>query len=138
MLYNRNLHLFVWATFIMILMGVPGEYFPKTHSILLLFSPDKIVHFFLFGILCIFIFNVLEKYFPHKKLSFLAMLSIIFGLIYGSLTEILQKFVFIGRDGNYIDLLADSIGLCLGLWIYLFFSTKKKKGNKPKEINNKY
>ncbi len=54
----------------------------------------------------------------------LVILSIIFA--FALLTEILQKYVFIGRDGNVLDFVADGVGVVVGLLAYKLLVKKKE------------
>lgn len=114
-----------WLVFIMIIMGIPGNYFPKTPKLIELFSPDKIIHFVLFSILFILIYNYLSNIFSNLRVLNKYIIAFIFGTIYGGLTEFLQTSVFVGRDGNYVDWIADSLGLFFGILAIIIFQKLK-------------
>ena len=114
--------LLIWAAIIMIIMAIPGNYIPKANSFWSLFSPDKIVHLFLFGPLGYLLANYSgTKDFPATKT---VIFSLTLGIIYAILTEVLQFFVFVGRNGNVYDAIADTVGLIIGLFIFV----RKPKG----------
>jgi VanZ family protein len=46
------------------------------------------------------------------------------GMIFGFFTEVLQRYVFIGRNGNIFDFMADVLGTLLGLAVFLIFFRK--------------
>lgn len=46
---------------------------------------------------------------------------------YGGLTELLQKYVFVGRYGSFFDFYADVIGCFLGVLMFHVFFQKKQK-----------
>lgn len=69
---------------------------------------DKVAHFLSFG-LVLWAFGVL---FPRRSRVQLAIAAILFG----ALTEILQSLV--GRDGDVLDLLADTGGIATALLLW--------------------
>ena len=112
----------------MILMGLPGRYFPTVVNFWDWIGPDKIMHFLLFGS---FAFLTLWGY-RNKIISNnnsykrkILLLTFIFTISYGGLTELLQKHLFINRYGSFLDFVADAIGCVLGI-IAFFFCFKKK------------
>lgn len=126
---NRALVYFLlWSLFIMLLTGIPGNYIPKAHGFISLLSPDKLVHIFLFIPFAFFFLNflLLNKTCNYSKsVVWVALI----GIVYASLTELLQFYVFIGRNGNIYDFIADSAGLFFGI---LFFYYRKKRQKQPK------
>jgi len=120
----------VWALLILLLTGIPGNYVPETISFLDWASPDKVVHFILFGgqtFLILFAFrdNLRDK----KTRRKLVITAITIGVAYGLLTEILQAYVFIGRDGNLFDFIADFLGAILGFLAFYLLIIKKTNRN---------
>jgi VanZ family protein len=117
---------FAWAVIILVLTGIPGTAFPKDISFLDWASPDKIVHFILFGgqsFLILYAFR--KQYFSGKNRSLTAIAAVSIGIIFGLLTEVLQFYVFVGRNGNHLDFLADLIGALMGfLAFYLLYNKK--------------
>lgn len=88
---------------------------------------DKIYHFIEYGI---FSFLLFLAFFTSGK-EFLKkhvfLLSVLIGTAYGLSDEIHQKFVP-GRSSEFLDFVADSLGIVLvqiGIWFYL----KKKRRN---------
>lgn len=116
--------LLLWSAFIMLIMGIPGNYFPNPPKLIQLFSPDKIIHLFLFSIFYILIYKYLRINFTSFSVKKLRLISILSGTIYGASTELLQAFVFVGRSGNYVDWIADNIGVILGMMISSFLQKK--------------
>lgn len=116
----------VWALFILVLMGTPGNYFPTIISFWDWLSPDKLVHLFIFGVFSFLILrSIPPQYFESKKRYVFVALAIGIALAYGLLTEVLQAHVFIGRDGNAFDFFADGIGAFLG-WLAFWIVYRKK------------
>ncbi len=117
----------VWAVMILFLTGLPGTYFPNVETFWEWLSPDKIVHVFIFGVqtfLVLFAFRLQylsgTNRFIYK--STLVSITIVFAL----LTEILQVYVFVGRDGNAYDFVANVIGVVVGLLAYNLLYNKKE------------
>ena len=116
----------VWAIGILILIGIPSSYIPKTITFLDWASPDKIVHFILFGgqsFLIMYAFK--EQYFEGVNRFLIASIAICIGIVYGLLTELLQYYVFVGRNGNAFDFIADFIGAFIGFLAFYLYYRKK-------------
>ena len=126
MLLRRLWPALVWALIIMLLTGLPGTYFPEVTSFWEWLTPDKAIHIFIFGVqafLLLFAFG--EQYsLVRNRLVYgsLLLITILFAL----LTEVLQAYVFIGRDGNVYDFIADVIGVAVGFVAYILYFKKKK------------
>jgi VanZ family protein len=116
----------IWTFIILIIVGIPGNQIPKITNWTNLFQPDKIVHIVLF-----FPFSWLwASYFVtqtsrRKTLFWVAL----FGMIYAILTELLQFYLFLGRNANMPDAIADIVGVLVGLFIFV---------KKPLIVQNKY
>jgi len=116
----------IWAIVILILTGLPGNYFPEIHSFWDWVSPDKMIHLFMFGS---FTFLVLwgfrGQYSLKKNRIRLIIITAILGFFYGGLTEILQSTIFVMRDGNIYDFMANVLGGGLGiLFFHVLFRNK--------------
>ncbi len=133
MFLKNNLPGILWAGLILLLAGIPGNYFPEITSFWDWLSPDKLVHLFLFSIFVMLLIIGLYKQYCIENLRYFnisIIISVFIGIIYGGITELLQKFVFIGRSASIYDFIADSIGSILG--VVLFFIFFKKKLSKTK------
>ena len=116
----------VWAAIILILTGLPGDAFPEVISFWDWLEPDKLMHVFMFGVLSFLVFYGLrEQYRSGNSRYFYSILILGVTLAYGLLTEILQANVFVGRDGNIFDFLANSIGVFAGWLAYRILDRKK-------------
>lgn len=125
-MFKKLLPSIVWAIGILFLIGMPGTYFPKVVSFLEWASPDKIVHFILFGgqtFLILLAFR--EQYLNRRYRLAIVILAIGIGIVYGLLTEVLQRYVFVGRDGNYFDFIADVVGALIGFLAFHMLFRKK-------------
>ncbi|MDP2723835.1 MAG: VanZ family protein [Bacteroidales bacterium] len=108
-----------WAILILILTGVPGTYFPEVETFWEWLTPDKIVHMGIFGVQVFLILLGFDpQYLAGKNRYVVVIGAAIVTILYGLITELLQHFVFIGRDGNMFDFLADAAGALLGLLAY--------------------
>lgn len=114
----------------MLLMGLPGKYFPTVVTFWEWLGPDKIAHLLLFAA---FSFASLwgyrkkflnKNYHNKKKLFTIVCLTTI---SYGGITELLQKYLFINRYCSLFDFIADLIGCVIGIFIFILFLQKKIK-----------
>ncbi len=123
----------LWALFILILTGTPGELIPTVTTFWDWLKPDKVVHLFTFGVLSFLIlFGVLEQYLESQHRYKYVLSAVGISLAYGLLTEVLQTYVFIGRYGSVYDFLADALGAVLGwLAFRMVFEKKIKNYAKP-------
>ena len=91
-----------------------GSSIPKSY----IFTLDKLLHileYYIFGTLLFFIFLSASQ----KP----AIISLIIGIFYSFIDELYQSTVD-GRDSSILDVLADIIGLILGLvFIKIFFNS---------------
>jgi len=109
-----------WGLVILIAISMPPGNIPKS-GIFSIPHFDKFVHFALFtvfGLLFSFgFFKQSKQGVFHLRFVFFTVLA---GVIYGSLTEILQHFYFTGRDGNIIDVLFNLFGTVFGVTLFSF------------------
>jgi VanZ family protein len=116
----------VWALVILVLTGLPGKYIPEVVGFWDWIGPDKFVHVFIFGTLSFLIFYNLRAQYRASNKRFIIVISIIgVTLAYALLTEILQATVFIGRDGNVYDFLANTVGAFSGWFMFSIVFRKK-------------
>lgn len=126
MFWRPNLPAFIWAIFALVLCGLPGDNFPEL-TFLEWLSPDKIAHLVLFGVQCFLLLSGFTKqtsFVTLKKKATLWALS--FTISYGILVEILQTYIFVQRNGDVRDAIANSIGAFTGWWVWNKFYAYKK------------
>ncbi len=129
MLFRKLIPALLWALFILILCGLPGNDIPRL-TFLDWMKPDKIVHLVLFGTLSFLLIKAFVEQTTYPSLIQRAkLLSIIIASIYGVVIEVLQETIFIGRTGDVFDALADSVGAFIGLWFFNYWT--KRKAAKP-------
>ena len=111
---------------ILILTGIPGSAFPRVKPIV---GVDKVVHVFMyatFAFLCLWGYRkqFIDKGKAYRKRALL--LAIIISIAYGGITELMQEHLVPSRTGDWFDFLADSIGTCLGIYVFHLFYRHKK------------
>ncbi len=111
---------FAWIVIVAVLSLLPGDDLPQTTFIIPHF--DKIVHFGMYFISCLFLIPPFEKIRIGK--GYLA--AFLSSLFLGALFEVLQSTIARNRSGNYDDFLADLTGTALAILFYRFFISGKK------------
>ena len=120
----------VWAFIIMLLTGLPGTYFPSVTSFWDWLSPDKVIHILIFGVQTILLFYAFHGQYTSDKQRYITSVAIIIvTTVFALLTEVLQKYVFVGRHGSVYDFIADTIGVFVGFLAYYLPNYKKKNVN---------
>ncbi len=105
----------IWAILIIIGAAIPVNVLPKV-TFWDCIGPDKIVHLFAFGVFVVFSLYGLKRQFCYLHLQHHATVyTIVFGVLLALLTELMQRYIVFGRDGNVYDLLADIAGCLMGL-----------------------
>jgi len=105
----------IWTIFILLLTGIPNDIIPPPPVFMDLFQPDKIVHLLMFGVY-VYLFAIgVHKSYPEKKFNMILFAAVISGIFYGGLSELLQKYVFISRNCNIYDFIANTGGCFTGV-----------------------
>lgn len=118
----------LWLAGIFLLTLLPGNYFPQISSFWNLFSPDKLVHIAMFAILAFLLTFGLKRQYPNKSARCIFLWVLAISAIIAILTELLQWYLPIKRDGNVYDTIADIAGIFIGY--AAFFVVKIKIANK--------
>ncbi len=111
-----------WALFILVICGFSGDKIPNI-KLLNQFSADKLIHGFMFFVL-VYLLCKAEKNRP----DFLMQLRFYFLLdacMFGLLMEYCQTHFFVNRFGEWIDVLANSLGALLAFLIFIFINQKQ-------------
>ncbi len=115
----------LWALFILIICGIPGQRIPHLDFLDWL-RPDKIVHLIVFGILS---YLLIKGFLKQDAIHFLRtnprLSSLLISCVYGCVIEILQEYIFIHRSGDVRDAAADAIGALIGIWIFNYKAKKR-------------
>ncbi|GAP42086.1 MAG: VanZ family protein [Lentimicrobium sp.] len=118
----------IWTAVILVLTLLPGNYIPRVGSFWNLFSPDKLIHIFLFSVLALLLFSGFFKQYPGRNQRYITGMVLAFSILLAVLTELLQAMLPLGRSGNVYDTIADFAGISMG-WL-IFFQYRKKKQKK--------
>jgi hypothetical protein len=119
--------LLVWTIVILVAVLLPKEdMITKPHFLVDIPHIDKVVHTVLFGVFAFLLAKVLKA--KSFRIKILCIISIAIALIFGLLTECLQKILYdyIQRDFSWLDFLADSVGVSLALIIFTCCLAKRK------------
>jgi VanZ family protein len=119
MKYRYLLPAFLWCLTILWLISIPGGNIPK-FSFLNIPHFDKLIHAFVFGVLSVF----LSYGFYKQNISLLGRypytFSMLIGVLYSIMTEWIQDRFVMGRTGDFYDILANVIGCCAGIVVFVF------------------
>jgi VanZ family protein len=110
----------VWSLVILIATLIPGKAIPKVGF----FQIDKVVHFFIFGVLMFLSCYALKKSYEYtgKPLRFIGI-ALIYSLALGIIIELIQQYVP-GRGPSVADVVANSIGVALGYGAFRLLQKK--------------
>ena len=128
MFFKYNWPGILWLIIIFLLTGFPGDYFPRIQTFWNWLGPDKIAHLILFGIFIFLLIRGFRKQssYQHLKRNYI-IYALGIGIIFGAITEVMQRYVFIGRNANIYDFLANVAGCLLGLAVYYLVNRKLNK-----------
>jgi VanZ family protein len=115
-----------WSLIILILSWIPGNYIPRTISFRDWLGPDKLAHLIMYGVLSFIYLRAFAKYYDIRKFRVRYILgALIVGMIFGFITEWIQRHPFIGRNGNIFDFGADILGSVIGILAFHIFYRRK-------------
>jgi VanZ family protein len=98
-----------WALLVLLLSGIPGKSIPT----LSFHAEDKVGHFVVYAILAYLWFRALRNNQLHSYFNIFWVVTACVAWGFGM--ELMQKYVFIDRSFDYMDALANSIGVFLAL-----------------------
>ena len=128
---RRQWFTLTWALFILILTGIPGDQIPRIPPFLEWLSPDKIAHLIMFGVLSyLILYGNRQQYIKSRNRSYYIVVAVLISAAYGTVTELLQYYVFIGRNANVFDGAANILGAAGGGLVYFLQFNKNKSENK--------
>lgn len=116
MFLRHNFLGIAWAVFILILCGLPGDQFQKSH----ITNADKVIHTFLFAVL-VFLLSVgfiKQRTFPYLRQNTLSKV-IVMSIAYGALIEVLQGVLFVGRSIDFYDAVFNAFGCFVGYGLFI-------------------
>jgi VanZ family protein len=116
-----------WAFVVFIAISLPGSRLPDS-DLLKLPHFDKLVHTVLFFVLAILL---AYGFFKQGKNTISGRhyftFTLVLGIIYGMLTELLQYWLISERHGNLWDFAANIIGTVFGLLIFRSLLSERTK-----------
>lgn len=117
-MFHRSLiNAYLVALLILVLCLLPGKSFPKVEQPIL--GLDKMIHLVMYVPLAwtlVFGFKFQHRY---PKLQRKALLyAFVIASVYGGAVELLQRFLSPDRFAEWLDLVADMLGVLLGLLSY--------------------
>ena len=121
----------LWSVVVLILTLLPGEKLPDVP----IFGIDKIVHFFIFGLLMILsAFGLYKISRQENSIQSPVLISLLYSVLFGIMIEVIQQYVP-NRSFSVYDIIANVIGVGLG---YLTFNIwRKRYGNSPSTKNQR-
>ncbi|MCX6247591.1 MAG: VanZ family protein [Bacteroidetes bacterium] len=125
--FHYHLPGFLWILVILVLTCLPGNLIPKVPSFLDLFSPDKLVHLFLFAVLLFLLLLGFRKQVrPDTVTGFYVAVSLNAGIFLGGITELMQGSSLVnGRVCSVYDFIANVVGCFLGWLIFVLWARRK-------------
>ncbi len=107
-----------WALLILALCISPGEELPDP-AIWNILAFDKLAHALFFAVLVYLLATGFRKQYRSYKLRYYAKRAALYiGLTYGLLIELLQLLFFTYRQGEWMDMVANTIGCFAGLLLF--------------------
>jgi VanZ family protein len=107
-----------WALFILVLCGIPGNEINKVKFIDIP-QFDKVVHFILYFVFTLLLISESNKQRQNRKVTVESILiAAVFALSYGVLIEVLQKYLFINRSAEILDVVANTFGYLIAVISY--------------------
>ncbi len=103
-----------WGILILVLSSGPGIPLPSKWWDL--FSPDKLGHAFVYGVLVILTLRAFQN--QGQWSSRILWGTVIGSAVYGILMEVMQWAFFPGRYFEVLDIIANIIGAIVGWFIY--------------------
>ncbi len=117
----------LWAAFIMLLCGLPGQDLPNI-DFWEIDIEDKLAHVGVFTILSFLMVYGFSRRHPSAKITFkIISIIIVIGAVYGGITEILQELIFESRFASIADFIADFLGAILGTIIAKIYIVNKAR-----------
>jgi hypothetical protein len=112
----------LWALFIFLMCSIKIRD-SVSHGPLFFPGFDKLVHSGFFFMLVILWCNGIIRQQNEQLLSYKsAVIVSIISILFGGLIELLQLTIFTWRSGEWPDLFADAIGVCMGIFSVMLIS----------------
>lgn len=108
-----------WTLAVIVLLSYPSSGL-SDFNIIKIKNLDKLIHFTVFFITGLVWANAVSNYFNDTKI-FLYIFAL--GLVLSVMTELAQNLQFIGRTFEWLDIIANLLGISFG--IKIFFVTRR-------------
>lgn len=126
----------IWTLIIVVLTLIPGNYIPRVGTFFDWLGPDKLVHLILFGIYAYLLLAGFSRHNNNVLHNNAVAISFAVGMVFAIFTELSQKFLITGRNGNQYDFMADMLGWIMGYLSWrLIRRNEKKKLSTSKKYN---
>lgn len=110
----------LWSLVILFITLTPGDKLPEVG----IFQVDKLVHFFVFGLLMFLSSYGLFRVFQERNFTTNAVtVSAVYSIGLGLLVEVLQLFVP-NRSFSVADVIANTIGAGIGYLVFRYYKRK--------------
>ncbi len=106
----------LWSLLILWVLSVPGSSFPKT-PFLAIPHFDKLVHLGIFAVFTFLLGYGLSKQPARWCQKYVYTITLLLGVIYSMLTEVVQHIFLAERTGDFWDFIADVAGCLVGILI---------------------
>lgn len=123
-----------WLAGIFVLTGVPGDLVPKSRPFADWLQYDKAAHFLLFFILVFLALRSFISQYRSNSQRLLYVVILLIAVAIGGVTELLQEYLFTGREGSLYDFGADALGCLSGMVFFDYM--QKKTARKPDGTKN--
>lgn len=109
-----------WAIVILVLSGIPGSSLDKVSFWEIIYL-DKIMHMFMYFILTLLLISGFKKQLNTRNEKIQpCFYSVIIGIFYGGIVELLQEFIFPERSAELFDFISNSFGTILACFTFPF------------------
>ncbi len=119
----------LWTGVIFVLISIPGNYIVPLQRLVVFEHFDKIVHIGIFGVLILACMYGSDKVYGATVFSWQTAAALFVAFFLGALSELMQAYILIGRDGSIWDFVADCLGSIGGVMVYGWWRLRYKKMN---------
>lgn len=122
MFLKYNYQGLLWALFILVLCGLPGDQFEQSKLV----NADIAIHIFLYAVLFFLLSVGFVKQSAYRILKEHTLRKVfLITVVYGILVEFLQGTVFIGRSIELSDMVFNGVGAMIGMLVFMSIYGRK-------------
>jgi len=118
----------IWTGVIFILISIPGNYLVPFQRFVFFNHFDKVVHIGIFGVLIVACMYGSFKEYNVGIFSVQTAVALFIAVFIGAISEIMQAYILIDRDGSKWDFVADCTGCAAGVIFFWWLNKKILKG----------